>query len=133
MDIALLILTSVGNSESDVKTMTGDIQTSVDINVVGTLQTVYAFLPLIRRGRSKKIIAISSGMGDLDFINEAHLANAAPYSLSKAALSAMFAKLGVAYEDEGILFASLDPGFVATDATSALREHEHFFIAKSGC
>lgn len=53
-------------------------------------------------------------MGDIDLINEAHLPNAAPYALSKATLSTLFAKLGAAYEDEGVLFMSLCPGLVDT-------------------
>ena len=49
-----------------------------------------------------------------DFINEIKLANAVPYAASKAALNTLFAKLNAAYADEGILFMSLCPGYVAT-------------------
>jgi hypothetical protein len=33
--------------------------------VFGVLQTVFAFLPLVKRGSLKKVVAISSGMGDI--------------------------------------------------------------------
>ncbi|KAJ7455952.1 hypothetical protein B0H11DRAFT_2066455, partial [Mycena galericulata] len=36
------------------------------INVVGVVHTINAFLPLLRKGEVKKVIALSSGMGDLD-------------------------------------------------------------------
>ena len=93
------------------------MQRSLETNVYGVLKTVYAFLPLIRRGDLKKVITISSGMGDIDFVNETTLAVAAPYTVSKAALSLLFAKLGAAYGSEGILFMSVCPGFVDTDGT----------------
>ena len=91
------------------------MQKSFLSNVYGVLNSVYAFLPLIRKGNLKKVTAISSGMSDLDFINETSLAVAAPYAISKAALSTLFAKLNAAYSKEGILFMSVCPGFVDTD------------------
>ena len=66
------------------------MQKSFLSNVYGVLNSVYAFLPLIRKGNLKKVTAISSGMSDLDFINETSLAVAAPYAISKAALSTLF-------------------------------------------
>ena len=95
------------------------MQRSLSTNVYGVLETVYAFLPLIRHGNLKKVIAISSGMGDIDFVNETALAVAAPYTVSKAALSLLVAKFGAAYAEEGILFMSVCPGFVETDGTRA--------------
>jgi NAD(P)-dependent dehydrogenase (short-subunit alcohol dehydrogenase family) len=56
-------------------------------------------------------------MGDVDYINETIMEVAAPYAASKAALSTVFAKLNAAYQDQGILFMSICPGIVDTDAT----------------
>ena len=95
------------------------------------MKATFAFLPLIRQGELKKVVAISSGMGDLgrnsftfgyltgtkqisDLINEVQLYNAAPYAISKAALNTLFAKFHASYADEGILFISLCPGMVNT-------------------
>lgn len=55
-----------------------------------------------------------------EFINSLKLANAAPYAVSKAALTTMFAKFNAAYQDEGLLFFTICPGLVDTaegDAT----------------
>ncbi|KAK5169680.1 uncharacterized protein LTR77_005658 [Saxophila tyrrhenica] len=101
-------------AEHDIQAAIADTRASIDVNVVGSLKAVNAFLPHIRKGGLKKVVAVSSGMGDIDFINEARISNAAPYATSKAALSTLFAKLGTAYEDEGILFMSLCPGLVDT-------------------
>lgn len=135
-------------SEHDVPAVLEDIQQSFEINVVGVLKTIYAFLPLVREGKLKKIVGISSGMGDIgksadclvtkdfrrwirdyanfipEFINSLKLANAAPYAVSKAALTTMFAKFNAAYQDEGLLFFTICPGLVDTaegDATCMIQ------------
>ncbi|KAJ9132552.1 NAD(P)-binding protein [Pleurostoma richardsiae] len=110
----LTALKSLQDFEQNTEGVIVDTQKSFDINVLGVLKTVFAFLPLIKAGTLKKVVAISSGMADIDLINEIKLANAAPYAVSKAALSTLFAKLNAAYEDQGILFISLCPGLVAT-------------------
>jgi NAD(P)-dependent dehydrogenase (short-subunit alcohol dehydrogenase family) len=52
------------NSEHNTQTVLEEAQKSFDINVLGVFQTVFAFLPLLREGKMKKIVGISSGMGD---------------------------------------------------------------------
>lgn len=47
------------------ETVVDDTQKSFEINVIGVLRTVYAFLPLIQAGKEKKVVAISSGHGDI--------------------------------------------------------------------
>ncbi|PON20608.1 hypothetical protein TGAM01_v210566 [Trichoderma gamsii] len=101
-------------AEHDAQTVLEDAQKSFDINVSGVLKTVYAFLPLLREGNLKKIVGVSSGMGDIDLINGINLANAAPYAISKAALTTMFAKFNAAYHDEGLLFFTICPGLIDT-------------------
>ncbi|KAK2760404.1 hypothetical protein FQN54_002474 [Arachnomyces sp. PD_36] len=91
-----------------------DLYKSFDVNVIGVLKTTFAFLPLIQKGKLKKVVAISSGMADIDLINEVKIPFSAPYAVSKAALSALVAKFHAAYADTGILFISLCPGLVDT-------------------
>lgn len=47
------------------ETVVDDTHKSFEINVIGVLRTVYAFLPLIQAGKEKKVVAISSGHGDI--------------------------------------------------------------------
>ena len=42
-----------------------DATKSFNINVIGVMNTVFAFLALIKEGELKKVVAISSGMGDI--------------------------------------------------------------------
>lgn len=55
-------------------------------------------------------------MADLDLTNNFAIADAGPYSVSKAASNAVIAKYNAEFKDEGILFLSISPGYVATEA-----------------
>lgn len=57
-----------------------------------------------------------------DFINEIQLPIAAPYAVSKAALTTLTAKFAAAYANQGILFASICPGRVDTAEPGATGE-----------
>lgn len=60
-----------------------------------------------------------------DFINEIQLPIAAPYAVSKAALTTLTAKFAAAYADQGILFASICPGRFDKTEPGAARELNH--------
>lgn len=83
-------------------------------NVMGNINLFNLFVPLIRNGNLKKVVAISSGLSDLDLIRELRIANAAPYSITKAALNMVVTKFHAQYADQGILFMAVCPGSVAT-------------------
>jgi NAD(P)-dependent dehydrogenase (short-subunit alcohol dehydrogenase family) len=93
------------------------------------VHVVHAFLPLVRKGAVKKVVNLSSGIADLDLIHKVDLAVAAPYAASKAAANIIVAKYAAALKDEGILFLSLSPGFVATESNL---EGESEFCLSSG-
>lgn len=83
-------------------------------NVVGTVHLINVFLPLILKGSAKRVIALSTGMADVDLIGKFGVASAAPYAISKAALNAAVAKFSAQYADRGVLFLSISPGLVDT-------------------
>ncbi|EXJ76375.1 uncharacterized protein A1O5_00883 [Cladophialophora psammophila CBS 110553] len=64
-----------------------DLYDCLNINVIGAINATAAFIPLVRKGAFEKVIAISSGMGDLDFTNELDMDMAVAYSISKAAMN----------------------------------------------
>ena len=88
---------------------------SFRVNALGLLNSIQAFLPLIRNGNLKKVVNISTGMADLDLINTSGIEVAGPYSASKAAANVVIAKYNAAHKHEGILFLSISPGYVATE------------------
>ena len=97
--------------DQPVEELAADLNESFQANVVGTAYVLDSFLPLIRKGKAKKVAVISSGMADLDLVNELGVAIATPYSVSKAAANLLVAKYNAALgKSEGILFFSLSPG-----------------------
>lgn len=97
------------------------------VNVVGVINTINAFLPLVRKSAVKKVITISSGMGDEVEAAKYSLFEGAPYSISKAAVNMVTAKYSAKHADEGILFLSLAPGMIATNNEAA---RESFLFPK---
>ncbi|KAF7983093.1 hypothetical protein HWV62_24023 [Athelia sp. TMB] len=107
-----------GYPEGQEAVLEDDLITSYRINVVGPIHTINAFLPLLRKGKAKKVITLSSGMGDVDFVLRSGVPNQAPYSISKTALNMAIAKYAVEYKAEGFVFVAVSPGLVNT-ATKA--------------
>jgi NAD(P)-dependent dehydrogenase (short-subunit alcohol dehydrogenase family) len=85
-------------------------------NVVGNVHLINLYLPLILKGNAKKVVAISTGMADIEMIAKFNVHIAAPYAISKAALNAAIAKFSAQYSSQGVLFLSISPGLVATSA-----------------
>lgn len=81
-------------------------------NVTGQLHLFNLFVPLIKKGKAKKVIAISSGVGDVDLTNQCEIDVGPIYAASKAALNIIVAKFNAEYKKEGILFLSISPGLV---------------------
>lgn len=53
------------NSEDNLQLEIDEIYKSFGTNVIGVLNTVNSFLPLVRKGQLKKVVTISTAMGDL--------------------------------------------------------------------
>ena len=102
------------SSADDSKTLVKDLQANFDTNVIGVINTVSAFIPLLRNGQEKKVLTLSTGMADADLVNDFELGIAPSYSISKAALNMAIAKYNAEYKSEGILFMAVSPGVVDT-------------------
>ncbi|KAJ7016623.1 hypothetical protein C8F04DRAFT_1149229 [Mycena alexandri] len=96
-------------------------------NVLGVVHTIKTFLPLLRRGPTKKVAVLSTGNADLD----ATLSMANPgrvgYGISKAAMNMAVAKLALALKPEGFVFVSISPGMVDSKAGRRSPENEAVF------
>ena len=86
------------------------------VNLLHLMYAVNAFLPLIRNGHEKKIIYISSGLGDVNVTRTTEVAVQLGYAVSKASGNRIMAKYAAELKSEGIFTLSLSPGWVATDA-----------------
>ena len=104
--------------DDDSKSLDDDIWTAFNTNVMGVIYTTNAFLPLVKKSSIKKVVTLTSGMGDVDFTNSLGIWESAPYSISKAAVNIAVAKYSARYKSEGILFFSISPGVVDTAAAA---------------
>ncbi|RDW84079.1 uncharacterized protein DSM5745_04405 [Aspergillus mulundensis] len=126
---------TLGDFHDNFSTLESDILTSISINTLGVIKTIEAFLPLLQAVTDgpKKAIAITSGMSDLDLINSAGIAVAAPYAISKGALNVAIAKYNALYKGEGILFMGVCPGYVSTERiTQEVAEEDKAAMAAMG-
>ncbi|KIJ36392.1 hypothetical protein M422DRAFT_34348 [Sphaerobolus stellatus SS14] len=91
-----------------------DLLESFEVNVIGVIHSINAFLDLVKAGQTKKVITISTGVADPDAIWGSGLYQAAPYGISKAALNMTVTKYAIQFKPEGIIFLALSPGLVDT-------------------
>lgn len=84
----------------------------MDTNVLANIHLFNLFMPQILKGKAKKVITISSGMGDMDMATKYDLDMSALYSTSKAAMNMIAAKFSAQYRKDGVLFLSICPGMV---------------------
>jgi NAD(P)-dependent dehydrogenase (short-subunit alcohol dehydrogenase family) len=98
-----------------------DMITSLEVNVLGVMHSINAFLPLIRKSYVKKIIVISTGLADTENVPKTGNPSFVTYSSMKAALNMVVAKYSVELKEEGIIVLALSPGIVTTRET--LRTH----------
>ena len=100
---------------SNLPLVTDAFQKAVDTNVLGAIYVTNTFLPLILKGQQKKIVHISSAMGDVEFVRKAAVMGAVSYSASKAMLNLVVAKYAVELGEKGVNVVALSPGWVDTD------------------
>ncbi len=86
-----------------------DARRVFETNVFGPWRLIQAALPLLRRGRSPRIVNVSSGGGQLDDMGSGRAA----YRLSKTALNALTRTLAAELPEVSV--NSICPGWVRTD------------------
>ena len=87
---------------------------SLDVNVVGVIYSINAFLPLVRKSTIKKVVALTTGLADTDIAPKSGVPNFVVYSSMKAALNMVIARYSVELREDGIVFLALSPGIVLT-------------------
>ena len=95
-------------------------------NVIGTVTVTILFLPLLRAGKLKKVIMISSAAGDAEFTKNVEHESIVPYSVAKAALNMVVLKYALEKRnrEEGFTFLALAPGAVDTREMEGVTDPE---------
>ena len=92
-----------------------------ETNVFGVMRVTQAFLPLLRKSGSARIVMMSSGLSSLgealDMRSETWSVGFAGYCASKTALNMLTVKLAKELASEGIKVNAVDPGLTSTDMT----------------
>ncbi len=101
--------TSIAEADLD------EVRRTLETNLFGAWRLCQAFLPLLRRSESGRIVNLSTGMGQL-----ADMGSGAPaYRVSKTALNALTRIVANEEADAGVLVNALNPGWVRTDMGGA--------------
>lgn len=82
-----------------------------ETNAIGPLLVTQAFLPLLRKSPSARIINVSSGAGQLSDMDTW----APAYSISKTALNGVTGQFAAALKDSNIAVNAVCPGWVRTE------------------
>lgn len=84
---------------------------------MGVIHSVNAFLPLLRKGPTKKIIIMSTQGSKPDIVFKLRIPTMAAYGTTKAALEMVMVKYAALLEKENFTVVSICPGLVDTTAT----------------
>jgi NAD(P)-dependent dehydrogenase (short-subunit alcohol dehydrogenase family) len=108
-----------------------EVRTIWETNVFGVLAVTQAFVPLLRKSDSARIVNVSSGLGSLT-VNAAphpHRATFNPgYGASKTALNAITLAFAIDLEAENIKVNAVTPGYTST----ALNNYEGHETVEQG-
>jgi NAD(P)-dependent dehydrogenase (short-subunit alcohol dehydrogenase family) len=116
----VLVNNAAGVSAFGEKPSSADLDAArqvMDATLFGAWRTCQAFLPLLRRSESGRIVNVSSGAGSHDdamFGLTSGNGMGPGYAVSKAALNALTAALATELHDSSILVNAVCPGFTAT-------------------
>lgn len=95
--------------------ISGTVLETITTNLMGPWRVCQAFLPLLRKSRSARIVNVSSESGSLASMG----AGPPAYQVTKAALNAMTRTLAAELRNARILVNSVCPGWVATEMGGA--------------
>ncbi|KAL5327404.1 hypothetical protein ACEPPN_005100 [Leptodophora sp. 'Broadleaf-Isolate-01'] len=87
-----------------------DMHASLDVNVIGVVNSINSFLPLILKGKAKKIMVISTGGADPDLAVAYNLPYQFTMCVMKAALNIVVAKFAAELKSRHVKVLALSPG-----------------------
>ncbi|KAI8375068.1 4-dihydrotrisporin dehydrogenase [Choanephora cucurbitarum] len=93
-----------------------DLLKTLMTNVVGVNEATKAFVPLLRKGSTKKILNMSSILGSIELVDTGNGDSfGVPYGVSKAALNMLTKSTAMTLANEGFIVYASHPGWVQTD------------------
>jgi NAD(P)-dependent dehydrogenase (short-subunit alcohol dehydrogenase family) len=90
--------------------------------LLSNIYVINSFVDLVRNGKEKKIIFLTSQSGDVEFTRITGFPTLLGYSVSKAGMNMITTKFGIELAQDGIKTLSMSPGWVDTDAGQLLHK-----------
>lgn len=111
----LIINAGMGDKEKILSSSTERLREYLETNVIGTHNTILAFLPALRKGKAKKIILLSSQSGSMERQVNATRGFSGPYAVSKAGVNMLAIQYHNELNGDGFTVVPVHPGWVNTD------------------
>ncbi|KAF4186521.1 hypothetical protein CNMCM7927_005344 [Aspergillus lentulus] len=92
-----------------------DLTETFHTNVTGTHNATRAFLPLLREGRKKLVVNISTTLGSMTLAPVYKGSPTPAYKITKAALNMLTVQYAQDYGSEGFTFLAVSPGWLQTE------------------
>ncbi|KAI0349485.1 NAD-P-binding protein [Trametes cingulata] len=120
------------NDYKDLDELDEDFIDAYKVNTLGIIHSVSAFLPLLKRGATKKIVVIGTAGASVKLALVAGSADVAAYSVTKLAGLMVATKYAVGLKSEGFTVVTIHPGVVDTSktATEPMNIDMHAVVAK---
>ncbi|GAA5933755.1 SDR family oxidoreductase [Sporobolomyces koalae] len=115
---------AAGGFNTATQASTEDLERNLAVNLYGVINTVNAFLPLLRKGQGKQIFVTSSLVGSIGG-PLGQLPIFSTYAVSKAAVNMYTVKLARELADDGFTVIPFHPGYVKTDMNSGQGDLEN--------
>ena len=99
------------------------LDTQMSTNVTGVHRVSSAFLPLLDRGKQKKIVNITSTLGSIGLVDK-YAAPLPAYKISKSALNMLTVQYSIDLNAKGYTVFCLSPGWLKTDLGGSIADLE---------
>ncbi|KAI9010324.1 4-dihydrotrisporin dehydrogenase [Phycomyces nitens] len=117
IDVLINNAGATGDMSLDVLNCTPqDYRNAFEINVIGTSSVTQAMLPLLRLGKTRKIVNLCSLLGSIEKTDNGNACGfGMSYAVSKAAEGMLTKGFSCALKEEDFIVVAVHPGWVVTD------------------
>ncbi len=119
----LIANAGIGGNDKETRELQPEhVKKVIDINLMGSVNAVYAVLPQMLERKSGQLVAISSLAGFRG------LPKSAAYSASKGGMTNFFESVRLDVQHQGVAVTIIQPGFIKTPLTSGRKNKMPFLM-----
>jgi NAD(P)-dependent dehydrogenase (short-subunit alcohol dehydrogenase family) len=91
------------------------LEETLRVNTIGVHRVSSAFLPLLEKGKLKKLVIVSSELGSMHEKDFSAMVPTASYKVSKAAVNMIMVQYALELKPKGFTVFCVNPGWLKTD------------------